>query len=470
MRLLGYEITFTKATPQPTEPLNQWGGWGRWWWPSVHEPFTGAWQQNMELRTESLLTFHALYRCITLISSDIAKMQLRLVEQDSNGIWSETSSNAFTPVLTKPNRYQTRIQFIEEWLRSKLIHGNTYVFKVRDQRGVVFQLYILDPRRVKVLVAPDGSVFYELHNDSLSGLEDSITVPASEIIHDRYSPLYHTLCGLSPITACALAGSLGLRIQNNSAQFFANRSIPSGILTAPSVISDDAAKRLKQHWEDNYSGENVGRGIAVLGDGLTFEAMRESSTDAQLVEQLKLTAEIVCTAFGVPPYMIGVGDPPSFNNVEALNIQYYSQCLQILIESIELLLDEGLGLTEIVGKTYGTEFDIDDLLRMDSQTRAKTWSELRTAGMASPNEGRAQFNLKPVEGGDTPYLQQQNYSLVALNKRDQGDDPFDTAKPAASEPADDEPVEDGEDGADVRSISAAEIINNSYKHDELEAA
>lgn len=66
------------------------------------------------------------------------------------------------------------------------------------------------------------------------------------------------------------------------------------------------------------------------------------TVDAQTVEQLKMTAEIVCSVFRVPAYKIGVGQPPSSDNVEALEQQYYSQCLQTLIESIELLLDEAL--------------------------------------------------------------------------------------------------------------------------------
>jgi hypothetical protein len=41
-----------------------------------------------------------------------------------------------------------------------------------------------------------------------------------------------------------------------------------------------------------------------------------------------------------------------------------------------------------------------------------------------------------VSGGESPYLQQQNYSLAALNKRDTGEDPF--GKPAASAPAEDQ--------------------------------
>jgi phage portal protein BeeE len=119
--------------------------------------------------------------------------------------------------------------------------------------------------------------------------------------------------------------------------------------------------------------------------------------------------------FGVPSYKIGVGPMPTYNNVEALDSQYYSQCLQIHIEQIELCLDEGLGLA---GSDLGTVFDLDGLLRMDTETKVKATSEAIKAGFMAPNEARAKFDLKPVEGGESPYLQIQNYSLKALSKRD----------------------------------------------------
>jgi phage portal protein BeeE len=57
------------------------------------------------------------------------------------------------------------------------------------------------------------------------------------------------------------------------------------------------------------------------------------------------------------------------------------------------------------------------------------------AGVMSPNEGRSKLDLKPVEGGESPYLQQQNYSLAALAKRDAQDDPFAPNTPALPPPA-----------------------------------
>lgn len=411
---LGLTITRTKATGQ-LSPVQSRGGW----WPVIKESFPGAWQQNVEIKLTDVLTYSTVFSCITLIASDIGKMTLRLVEQDDDGIWREVENPAFSPVLRKPNHYQTRIKFIEQWVISKLVYGNLYALKQRDGRGVVTALYILDPTRVRPLVAPDGSVFYELKRDDLSNQpQTEVVVPAREVCHDLMCALYHPLVGLSPISACGLSAMQGLKIQTNSAHLFANGSNPGGVLTAPGAISDATAARLKAYWDANYSGANVGK-VAVLGDGLKFEPMMMKAVDAQLIEQLKWTSESVCSCYHVPPYMVGVGPAPSYNNIQALSTQYYTQCLQTLIESLELVLDEGLGLGRQFGNRYGTEFNTDDLLRMDSPTMMETQSKGIGAGILKPNEARMKLNLGPVQGGDTPYLQQQNYSLAALDRRDQ---------------------------------------------------
>jgi HK97 family phage portal protein len=245
-------------------------------------------------------------------------------------------------------------------------------------------------------------------------------VPAKEVIHDIYFAPYHPLCGISPIQACGLAATQGLEIQRSSTRFFQRGAKPAGVLTAPGHINEDTARRLKDYWEENFTGENAGR-TAVLGDGLKYEPMIVNPHDAQLIDQLKWTAETVCSAFHVPAHLVGIGQPPTYNNIEALNQQYYSQCLQSLIENIELLLDEGLELP----KPYGTEFDLDDLLRMDTATKVKAAADALKAGGMSPNEARKRyFDLGPTEGGESPYLQVQNYSLSALAKRDQNSAPL----------------------------------------------
>lgn len=409
MRLLGFDIT-RAGVEKALRPADDRGAWRS----IIKEPFAGAWQKNAEVKLDTSLTYSAIFRCIGIISSDVAKMRLRLMWRDKDGIWEETSRDNISPVLKKPNRYQNRIQFISNWMESKLVHGNAYILKERDANRNAIALYVLDPSRVTPLVSDEGAVFYRLKQDRLAGVDDTeINVPASEIIHDRFNTLFHPLVGLSPIYACGLAAAQGLRIQNNSATFFANGSAPGGVLTAPGTIDDATAQRLKEHWDSSFTGENYGK-VAVLGDGLTFQPMAVKAVDAQLVEQLKWSAETVCSVFGVPAYKIGVGAAPSYNNVEAMDAQYYAQCLQIHIESIEIAMDEGLDLPS----PLGTYFDLDDLLRMDTATMVEAEAKAVGAGVKSPNESRRRMGLKPTKGGETPYLQQQNYSLAALADRD----------------------------------------------------
>jgi HK97 family phage portal protein len=435
MRLFGYEIRRQPRTPPlnaasaaPVSPV-------RGWYPIVREPYPGAWQRNDELLITDVMAYWAVYACTTLIASDIAKCTLRLVALDAQGIWSETTSAAFSPVLREPNRYQTIQKFIEQWLASKLMHGNAYVLKMRDARGLVVSMYVLDPTRVTPLVAPDGGIYYQLGRDHLSGLTDELIaqtpiVPASEIMHDPMVTLYHPLYGVSPIYACGTAAMHGLTIQTNAQNFFGNNSNPGGMLIAPGAIGEADAQRVKAYWEANYTGANAGR-VAVLGDGMQYTQLSVNAVDAQLIEQLKWTEEPICACFHVPVFMIDSTKTPPYANSEPLTQQYYSQCLQTLMVAMERTLEQGLALPA----GYGVEFDVDDLIWMDTATRTKAAHDAIAAGVLSPNEARKKYyGLGPVVGGDSPMVQQQYYSLAALAQRDAGD-PFATTPAAPAPPA-----------------------------------
>ena len=155
-------------------------GWGWGGWLGIRESYTGAWQQNVTIELANVLSHPTVFACITLIASDIAKMGLWLVELTPDNIWKRTDSPAFSPVLRRPNKFQTRIEFIRSWVISLLVYGNTYVLLERDQRQVVTGMYVLDATRVQVLLAPNGDVYYQLQRDDLSKQPaDGIVVPAS---------------------------------------------------------------------------------------------------------------------------------------------------------------------------------------------------------------------------------------------------------------------------------------------------
>lgn len=345
MRLLGFEISRTRDT-QDLSALYSPGQWNQIV-NTVRESFPGAWQQGVRPERTSLLAFSAVYCCVTGIASDIAKLRIKLCK-DVDGIWEEVNGGNFVPVLRKPNHYQTRLKFVEQWILSKLLHGNAYIALERDNRGgfgrgIVNAMYVLDPCRVTPLIAANGDIYYQLGQDKLSQIFESIVLPASEVIHDSMPGLFHPLIGTSPLYACADSVVMGSSIQGTSKTFFGNRSLPSGVLTAPGRITNETADRLKKMFEEKFSGSNLGR-IFVAGDGLDFKPITMTAEQSDLVDQLKWSVGDVARAFHYPEYKLGGPLPPYSGNMQALTLSYYTDCLQPLIESLEAHLDAGLGL------------------------------------------------------------------------------------------------------------------------------
>ena len=186
---------------------------------------------------------------------------------------------------------------------------------------------------------------------------------------------------------------------------------PRPVKSVPSNI-----ERLKRQMEQGYSEQNRGR-VAVMGNGLKFESMQQNAVDSQLIEQLKHTDESICAAFGIPAFMVGVKDPPNYNNAELLDLQYYKQCLQSQIENIELVLSEGLGL---VSAGYRAEFDLTGLFRMDSQTQITVLAQAVDKGILTHNEARYILGYGDLPGGDTLFAQQQMFPLEVLESRSSG--------------------------------------------------
>lgn len=442
MKIFGLDIS-RKKDLQTVEGQYR-GGWRR-----ILEPFTGAWQQNISETRGDLVTYPTLYACLYRISSDIGKLPFMLTNTTPEGITrlAPEPQQAAYAVLKEPNNFQTQGQFREYWMLSKLVQGNTYALKRRDQRGQVVDLYVLDPERVMPMVSEAGEVYYQLYIDPLNTIPSNypaanLIVPASEIIHDRCMCVHNPLIGVPPLAAAYWPALKNMKIMRSATEFFANNAQPGGILTAPAGMSDVDAEAVKQYWATNFTGQNSGR-IAIIGADMKFTAFAQKSVDSQMVEQMRYSDEQICQPFGIPPFKVGIGSIPSGLGVDGLNQLYYADALQPHIEHMESLLDKGLRIS----KPLGVELDIEPLLRMDQAKRADVASKLVGAGIETPNEGRLRFNYGPLEGGDTVYLQQQDFPLdqVRLNK---------IAQPMAAP----EPVPAEPDPEDVAAVEEAKAI------------
>ena len=140
----------------PGEPVPAFDGQG-WFARCCTIPSWVRGSRTWWFNRDAVLAQATVFACITLIASDIAKLRLRVVQRYGR-VWVEKTTPGYSDLLSKPNHFQTRQLFVEQWIISKLSTGNVYVLKIRNRKGMVIAMFVLDPLRVTLLVAPDGAV------------------------------------------------------------------------------------------------------------------------------------------------------------------------------------------------------------------------------------------------------------------------------------------------------------------------
>lgn len=401
----------------------------------IRESFPGAWQMNAPpvQMSPPLLSFSAVYTCVNVISSDIAKLPVKLWRVQKTGGRKLADDHPIYRMLQNPNPYQTHVDFFSYFFVSLLLAGNAYAFLSRNAAGVIDRMDVLNPAFVRPLVAETGDVFYQIGRSTSLPLvtqfdpagEGGYIVPARHIIHHRIMCVDHPLVGVTPLYAAAMSASVGVKASASSAEFFANMARPSGVLTAPGKVSAELSKRLTAEWDANYGPGRAGR-TAMLGDGLKWERITLSAVDSQLIDLLKWSVADVARVYRVPGFLLGELDKVTYRNSETLMRTYYSGCLQYHLEALEARLDTAFNLASDVE----LEFDVDAILRTDLDVRFAAYKEGIQSGFLTINEARAQEGLQNVDGGDEPMMQVQYRPLSVLAE----DTPIAPPGPAAPAP------------------------------------
>lgn len=400
-----------------------------------HEPFAGAWQRNADSARGAgiggLTSFTAVFACVDIISCDVSRLPLRVLQQQYKPDGKPAGRTEFKnhpawKTMRKPNSFQTSQQFVQYYLANKLTTGNSYVLLLRDGRGIPNEMHVLDSRRVEPLVDDEGNIYYRVSPDKIAGLKESVIIPARDIVHDRGVCLFHPLVGVSPLFAAGASAMQGARIQMNSDTFFANMSRSSGVLSAPGKIDPAVAKKMQLEWEQNYSKQGLGK-VAVLANGLKYEPMTITAVDAELVNQLRWVVEDIGRAYHVPGYKLGDLNKVTFKNAEQMASDYLGNCLSYHIQAFQQCFNAAFGLPDDIS----IEFDTDKLFEIETDLRYANHSEAISSGWKAINEVRNEEDLPPVEGGDEPRVQVQ---YVPLSKAT-GEGVAGIGAPAATPPA-----------------------------------
>ncbi len=374
--------------------------------------------------------------CVSAYAQTVAMCPGNHWQWSEGGGRNRVTTSALTRLLRFPNSYQSISDFLLNAVRALQLEGNAYALALRNDRFEIIELHLMDPHSSAAQVAENGEVFYHLAGnavvDKLSG-QSKLVVPARDVLHIRLHTPRHVLLGESPIVAAALqlaAGNTSLQEQVN---FYLNQSRPSFVLTTDQILTLEQTRDLRAAWNEQAFGMAKG-GTPILTAGLKAQPISVSAQDSQLAEILKMSDQSIANVFRVPLQMLGIGNNTA-SSTEALMQYWLATGLQFTLNHIE----EAIGLLfKLKGQPDEyLEFDTSVLLRSSFKDRVEGWVAGTKGGIFARDESRREFELAPVEGGDEPWVQQQDIplSVAAENAKNPPVPPVAIAPPVEAEPS-----------------------------------
>ena len=351
---------------------------------------------GINVNAETALTYSAVWRAVSLISRDVAKIPLVVYRREGQGKQRDTRHPAYRVLKSRPNEYQTAFTWralVTSWA---LLRGNGYAFISRDP----LILIPLHPDQVRPLT----DSFSPMNGDDV---EYEYTRADGVILRLRSSDLIHIknltdngVEGVSVISKARESFGLGIAAERHGGRFFANNARPSLVLEHPAHLGEDAINNLRRTWSANHAGEAGAWKPAILEEGMTARTVSVTNEDAQYLQSRQFQVREIANWFGVPPHLLGDDARVSYNSLEQENQSYIDKALDPWFVSWEEeLTAKILTEEEQMDDSHTVEFVRQALLRADLSTRGEYYSKAVGGPWLTRDEARGLENLNPLEGG-----------------------------------------------------------------------
>lgn len=352
----------------------------------------------------SALQVSTVMACVSILAEDVAKLPVHVYRRKPDGGKEVVKDHPLERLMVRPNGFQSRFEFIEQMQSALLLRGNAYAPIIRDNRGTPVAFIPVNPDRVWIYEAPDGSVFYMVARrgpHDIAMLQSlPLMVPAEDMLHVRWLAVDNSLWGASRIGLAREAIGLALTQQELAARLAANGAHLGGVLQTDQKLTPDAAKRLASEWKAKKGGLGNAGETAVLEQGLKWQPLGMTGKDAEFVASRDLQVIEIARIFRMPPHKIGVMERMAGTTLEGLDQDYMNNTVSSYLARWEAKFDEIFGLS---ADGLFVEFDVSQFLRASIQTRYNAYRTGIVGMFLTPNEARRAEGLPDHPEGDTLY-------------------------------------------------------------------
>lgn len=359
---------------------------------------SGNTSTGISVTEELSLGVTAVYACINILGNSIGKLPFQAFEKTNEGRKRLKEHSVAKLIETRPNPFQTPFTFKKMLETHRGLWGNAYANIEFDRYGFPVALWPLNPKYTEPYFDHErGQLWYitQLPNGQTKKLHHEEVIHLPGMVIEGFK-------GLSPIRVARESIALGLSTKEFVGRFYKNGTSTRGILKVPQPLKKESKDKMREEWEKANSGLDNSQRVAILDAGLEYQSISMPLADAQFIETLKDNLDEIARIFNVPPHMIGNLERATFNNIEHMGLEF----LQNTMEPILVLWEEEFAYKLFLNsesKSFYVKFNVNSLLRGDSQSRAEYYRTMSNIGAYNINQIRELEDMDAVDFGDKYY-------------------------------------------------------------------
>ena len=326
------------------------------------------------------------YRCLNIISDDVAKLPLQVYVSRQSGEIARMRPDPLARNLAwlterQPNRWWSPFQFKKQYMQWLVAWGNGYIWTPptypREQ-------FILAANRTTPVFDTNGDLWYRTQFTPSAPL---VYLPDVEVAHCLINPDESGFIGRGVIQFARETIGRQLAAYGSQSTLFKNGLSAAGILWLAGESKPEERKRVRDMYEEVMSGdENNGR-IAVLDRKVSkFEPVTLAPKDVQFLELIADNDIAVMNYFGMPSYKLNTGKQ-SYQSNEQNDLDYLSTTLDPYLVQIEQVGGMKWISLQEQGYTY-LNFERSALFRTNAKSRGEYLNGAIQNGRMRPNEAR----------------------------------------------------------------------------------
>lgn len=330
-----------------------------------------------------------VYAAVRVISETIAQVPLILYRRTATGRERAEDHWLYTLLRDQPNAWQTAFEFRETLAAHQVLCGGAFAIKtvVRDE---IRELVPVAPDRVTVKqLEPSKKLIFEVARDG----DAPLVVPEERMFH-LPGISWNSLTGIAPFWYQRETIGLSMQLRQFAARFFKNGAALRLVLSHPTTMSDEAYKRLKESFDDEFAGASNAHKSMLVEEGVKAEKVSTSAEDAQLLESRRYSKNEVATWNRLQPHLLGDMERATHSNIEQQSLEFIIYTMAAHFARWEQRVRMQL-IPEAERKTLYAEFLLDSLLRGDTMTRFQAYQLAVANGWMTRNEVRQRENLNP---------------------------------------------------------------------------